>query len=70
MTVVINNGSFDRPVRPDQVLVCFLFVVESEYTLFGFDFVLILTQNGHFRAQNFGAQYAHTLTRGGPDYLT
>ena len=42
---IINNGSFDRPVRPDQVLVCFLFVVESEYTFFGFDFVPILTQN-------------------------
>ena len=42
---IINNGSFDRPVRPDQVLVCFLFVAESEYTLFGFDFVLILIQN-------------------------
>ena len=64
---IINNGSFDRPVRPDQVLVCFLFVVESEYTLFGFDFVPILTQNGLLRAENFGAQCVHRLTRSRPD---
>ena len=31
-SLIINNGLFGRPVRPGQVLVYFLFVVESEYT--------------------------------------
>ena len=33
---IINNGLFDRPVRPDRVLAYFLFVVESEYTVIGY----------------------------------
>ena len=33
---IINNGLFDRPVRPDRVLACFLFVVELEYTEIGY----------------------------------
>ena len=35
-SLIINNGLFGRPVRPGQVLVYFLFVVESEYTEIGF----------------------------------
>ena len=33
---IINNGLFDRPVRPGRVLAYFLFVVESEYTVIGY----------------------------------